>query len=151
MSCVFINKNELLSSDAALKHGISNKITISAQKNLDSICPQLDLLHLFTLGSLKITSGYRSPELNRFVGGTEKSKHIDGLAVDVVSRFLPNDVVVFIGKAIDPSMTFVKEEDHLHISMKSSESSFVMAPVIAVIISLGILKKIRTFSQKIFK
>ena len=34
---------------------------------------------------LKITSGYRSPELNRFIGGTKRSQHVKGEAVDFIS------------------------------------------------------------------
>lgn len=52
--------------------------------NLRRLC--LDLLEpaRALVGPLRVTSGYRCPGLNRAVGGSRSSAHIDGLAADVV-------------------------------------------------------------------
>jgi len=37
-------------------------------------------------GPLRVTSGYRSPEVNRAVGGSATSQHVRGEAADVIPR-----------------------------------------------------------------
>jgi hypothetical protein len=35
------------------------------------------------IGSIRVTSGYRSPKLNRSIGGSKKSQHCKGEALDI--------------------------------------------------------------------
>ena len=49
------------------------------------------------LGPVHITSGYRPPEVNRLVGGSPRSQHLQGLAADiVVSGHSPLEVARWI-------------------------------------------------------
>jgi zinc D-Ala-D-Ala carboxypeptidase len=53
-------------------------------KNLGSLCRHILEPSRIALGdSIHITSGYRSRELNRIVGGVRNSKHLRGLAADI--------------------------------------------------------------------
>ena len=53
-------------------------------KNLGTLCRHILEPSRIALGdSIHITSGYRSRELNRIVGGVKNSKHIMGLAADI--------------------------------------------------------------------
>ncbi len=53
-------------------------------KNLSNLCRHILEPTRIALGdSIYITSGYRTRELNRIVGGVKNSKHIMGLAADL--------------------------------------------------------------------
>lgn len=47
-------------------------------------CGRLDRARASILGALRVTSGYRTPEHNRAIGGSPTSQHITGEALDVV-------------------------------------------------------------------
>ena len=74
---------ELIESNTALRLGIDNtpskegiwKLTLLATNLLQPIRNEL--------GPLRVTSGYRSPELNKAIGGSTKSQHCKCQAVDL--------------------------------------------------------------------
>ena len=79
--------NEMTRSATAKKRGIPNNPTAKVMKNLKSLCEALELLRLKT-GPLRVTSGFRSAALNKAIGGSARSYHRFGLAVDVKSKTL---------------------------------------------------------------
>jgi len=64
--------------------GIENRPTLQAWINMTRLC--CDVLEPLrsTLGALRINSGYRSPAVNKAIGGANKSAHTYGRAADVV-------------------------------------------------------------------
>lgn len=76
---------EFLVSETAARRGISNEPTPEVIENLRQLC-QLVLQPLrIKLGRpIVITSGYRSPALNRAVGGSPTSHHMQGHAADLI-------------------------------------------------------------------
>jgi uncharacterized protein YcbK (DUF882 family) len=56
------------------------------ESRLKPLCQVLEIIREASGGPLHITSGYRSPSHNKKVGGAVKSKHVEGIAVDIVSR-----------------------------------------------------------------
>lgn len=56
--------------------------------NLKHLCTNLEVLRALMKCPLTISSGFRSPLVNRLVGGSKRSLHIHGLAADVI---LPHD------------------------------------------------------------
>ena len=51
--------------------------------NLKRLCTWLEELRLRAGGPIRINSGYRSPQLNKKIGGAAKSNHLTGCAVDI--------------------------------------------------------------------
>lgn len=76
--------SELTVSQTAARHGLNNKPNVQAQKNLDRLCDTVLQPLRDALGQpIIVTSGYRSPEVNRRVGGSATSAHCYGCAADI--------------------------------------------------------------------
>ena len=76
--------SEFSRSDTAKRLGIVNECSSVEQVlNLAHLCHMvLQPLH-DRFGPIRITSGYRCPELNRAVGGASNSQHLRGEAADI--------------------------------------------------------------------
>ena len=91
--------DEFTRSQTAIRRGIDNHIEPDStlHSNLVALCRQLLQPIRDGLGPVHITSGYRSPELNRAIGGSKTSQHCDGLAADiVVSGYSPFEVCEWV-------------------------------------------------------
>lgn len=123
---------ELLFSKTYWK-SIWNKTTPEIEKNLISLTENvLDLLRERWGKPIVVTSGYRSAELNRMVGGVATSQHTKGEAADIVAenkketarmgRLLVSmgkyDQVIF--ENCNASMT---EAEWIHVSYKGTGSN----------------------------
>lgn len=74
--------SELASSPTAQKNGINNTPTNAIIDNIIIVCEGLEVIRYAAGFPIEITSGYRSPELNKFIGGASTSQHLDGQAAD---------------------------------------------------------------------
>lgn len=75
--------HEFERSKAARKRQLDNTVPDEVVPNIVALCTYLlDPLREFT-GPLKVTSGYRSPEVNAAIGGSRTSDHMRGWAVDI--------------------------------------------------------------------
>jgi zinc D-Ala-D-Ala carboxypeptidase len=76
---------EMSFSEAAARLAIDNTPTPEAIENLIRVAAAMEAIRAL-LGAIPINvhSGYRSPQLNRAVGGVESSAHCRGLACDFV-------------------------------------------------------------------
>ena len=54
-----------------------------AIENLKRVCGWLEVLRLRAGTPIRINSGYRSPQLNKRIGGVPTSNHLTGCAVDI--------------------------------------------------------------------
>ena len=75
--------SEITRSNTALRKGIPNEPSKEHLQNLqllvrDVLQPMRD-----ELGPIRVSSGYRSPELNRAISGSNKSQHCKGQALDL--------------------------------------------------------------------
>jgi uncharacterized protein YcbK (DUF882 family) len=71
------------------------------QRNIQRLCNNLQVLRDELGLPITISSGYRSPEHNKRIGGAVKSTHILGLAADFkVKGMKPADVAVVIERLI---------------------------------------------------
>jgi phosphoribosylaminoimidazole (AIR) synthetase len=75
---------EFTRSESAKRHGVSNEPTAEHQANLKVLCEKvLEPIRIFNEGPLNISSGYRSKNLNHFIGGSLSSQHCEGKAADI--------------------------------------------------------------------
>ena len=76
--------DELLHSQAAVRHGIRNDPDKAALANLHALVEHvLDPLREALGRPVVVSSGYRSPRVNRAVGGSASSQHVLGQAADI--------------------------------------------------------------------
>ena len=77
---------EAIKSATALRKGIANKPTQSHLINLKEVANNIFQPCREHFGKpLRVTSGYRSEELNKAIGGSSKSQHSKGEALDMQS------------------------------------------------------------------
>jgi len=75
---------EFIVSPTADQNGIDNTPNRAEIAHLRQLCRKILQPARDALGALKISSGFRSEELNRFVGGVPDSDHRLGFAADVI-------------------------------------------------------------------
>ena len=75
--------SEITRSNTARRLGISNEPTKEHLENMQRLILNIIQPMRNDLGPIRITSGYRSPSLNRAIGGSSKSQHCKGQALDL--------------------------------------------------------------------
>jgi hypothetical protein len=76
---------EFVKSDTAARKGIDNIPSEEHWQNIEKLAVNVLQPTRAALGRIRITSGYRSPELNIAIGGSEDSNHCKGEASDIES------------------------------------------------------------------
>ena len=74
---------EFVNSSTAARKGINNKPTEIHLANLKKLIDNVIQPLRDKIGPIRITSGYRSPALNRAIGGSSRSQHSKGMAADI--------------------------------------------------------------------
>jgi hypothetical protein len=75
---------EMYKSTTAIRLGIDNTPSDIVIKNLLQLCKKvLQPLREHIGESIKVSSGYRSPDLNKKIGGSKSSQHCLGQAADI--------------------------------------------------------------------
>ena len=75
--------SEITRSNTAKRLGISNEPTKSHLENMQRLISNLIQPMRDELGPVRISSGYRSKVLNRAIGGSNRSQHCKGQALDL--------------------------------------------------------------------
>ena len=75
--------SEITRSNTAKRLGISNEPEKKHLESLQRIVTNLLQPMRNALGPIRISSGYRNPQLNRAIGGSTKSQHCKGQALDL--------------------------------------------------------------------
>lgn len=73
---------ELTKSDTAIRKDIDNTPDDVVTANLQALVTNVLQVVRDKFGSVKVTSGYRSPLLNSSIGGSKTSQHCFGFAAD---------------------------------------------------------------------
>ena len=74
--------SELTKSETAIRKDIDNTPSVEGISNLTNLCNMVLQKVRDSHGVVTITSGYRSPELNKAIGGSVTSDHCKGCAAD---------------------------------------------------------------------
>ena len=82
--------------------------------NLKRVCGWLEELRTRAGGPIMINSGYRSPQLNRAIGGVPTSNHLTGCAVDIRVTGM-EQLIVYAAILIDISKAWQQDFDELLI------------------------------------
>jgi hypothetical protein len=85
-----VSLKELLFSETATRLGIDNTPTDQTLINLQTLIYEVIQPIINQFGDIKITSGYRSPELCKAIGSSTTSQHTLGQAVDCEVLGVPN-------------------------------------------------------------
>ena len=98
-----VSYKEAVRSNTATRLGIKNEPTEEHLKNMKLLSEKVfEPIREEIGGPIKVNSFYRSPELNKAIGGSSKSQHCHGQAIDIDDTF---------GHATNAEMYyFVKEE-----------------------------------------
>lgn len=93
-----MNLKEFIHSETALRHGLDNTPSKEIIENIEWLYKKiLDPLEYILGTKINITSGYRSPELNKIIGGSASSGHCLGCAADInVNDYTCTDLFLFI-------------------------------------------------------
>lgn len=113
--------DEMVYSRIAVENGLCNNPpaeVVNAMKQL--VKRLLQPLRIAYARPIVITSGYRSPEVNRLVGGVLSSQHVKGEAVDC---FVPDlevllEIVRFCKLPFDQAILYRKKK-FLHLSLRA--------------------------------
>ena len=79
----YFSLSELTRSATALKEGIPNDPNEAQIKDLKRLMDYLDKVREAFGKAIIVTSGFRSPELNKHIKGSDKSQHMKGQAADI--------------------------------------------------------------------
>lgn len=81
-SAEFFTLEEMIRSETARLRGIDNMPKGLMLTRLDETARRMDSVRRYLGHPVTVTSGYRSAELNRAIGGASFSHHVQGYAVD---------------------------------------------------------------------
>lgn len=109
---------ELTFSQTATRKGINNEPSEAVKRNLETLAKGLERVRATLLSSIHISSGYRSFELNKFIGGSAKSAHMDGYAADFTAPAFgnPEAIVRTLKRAMIQCDQCIMEGTWVHIS-----------------------------------
>jgi len=83
-----ISDKEGVYSRTAIRLDIDNTPTKEHKENMIKLAEEIfEPLRAYVGGPIKINSFYRSPKLNKAIGGSTKSQHCHGQAIDIDDTF----------------------------------------------------------------
>jgi uncharacterized protein YcbK (DUF882 family) len=109
---------ELTFSQTAVRNGINNNPSQAVRNNLKTLADNLEKIRTFLGYPLRISSAFRCMELNRKIGGSVNSAHMDGLAADFTCEKFgkPIDVVKALHKSGIKVDQVIEEGTWVHVS-----------------------------------
>jgi hypothetical protein len=127
-----ISYKEGVYSRTAMRRGIKNNPNAEQMENMITIAEEVfEPLRMWVGGPIKINSFFRSPELNKAIGGSGKSQHCHGQAIDIDDTFgkMSNaEMYEFIKENLDFDQIIWEfgdddNPDWVHVSYVSAEEN----------------------------
>jgi len=127
-----ISYKEGVYSRTATRRGIKNNPNAEQMKNMIALAEEIfEPLRMWVNGPIKINSFFRSPELNKAIGGSGKSQHCHGQAIDIDDTFgraTNAEMFEFIKKHLDFDQMIWEfgdenNPDWVHVSYVSEEQN----------------------------
>ena len=122
------SRAEIEHSNTAKRLGISNEMSEKHLENMQGLIDNLIQPMRDAIGPIRVTSGYRSPQLNRAIGGSRTSQHCKGQALDIQywSGGKMNNKIIY-DWILDSGLEFdqiINEFDYawIHISLKKNDN-----------------------------
>lgn len=123
---------EFEASQEATRRGIDNSVPQSLIPHIHELAEWLQVLRDGLSKkynrdvSIVVSSGYRSPKLNRAIGGSSKSHHMKGVAADIrASGLTPQELFEFICRGdageFDQCIQEFNSWVHLSIGLRSAK------------------------------
>jgi zinc D-Ala-D-Ala carboxypeptidase len=83
-----ISYKEGIHSITAIRKGIDNEPNEEQLANMKLVAEKVfEPLRIFINGPIKVNSFFRSPDLNKAIGGSTKSQHCKGQAIDIEDTY----------------------------------------------------------------
>ena len=111
---------ELVASQVATRKGIDNTPAPAIVANLTRLAALLEQVRALVGAPIAISSGYRSPALNRAVGGAANSAHVLGLAADIgTAKLAPKALALLIRQSDIAFDQLIYEGTWVHIALSA--------------------------------
>ena len=111
---------ELVASQVATRKGIDNTPTPAIVANLTRLAELLEQVRALVGAPIAISSGYRSPALNKAVGGAANSAHVLGLAADIsTAKLAPKALALLIRQSDIAFDQLIYEGTWVHIGLST--------------------------------
>ena len=111
---------ELVASQVATRKGIDNTPAPAIVANLTRLAALLEQVRALVDAPITISSGYRSPALNRAVGGAANSAHALGLAADIsTTKLAPKALALLIRQSDIAFDQLIYEGTWVHIALSA--------------------------------
>lgn len=109
---------EALFSSTALRLDISNLPAILQKSNISVASNRLEAVRRLLDAPMHVDSWFRCPQLNKAVGGSPNSAHMDGWAIDFTCSAFgePDDIVRYISESDIKFDQLIAEGNWVHIS-----------------------------------
>nr|WP_257620310.1 D-Ala-D-Ala carboxypeptidase family metallohydrolase [Janthinobacterium sp. NKUCC08_JDC] len=111
---------ELVASQVATRKGIDNTPAAAVVANLTRLAAMLEQVRALVGMPIAISSGYRSPALNKVVGGAGNSAHVLGLAADIsTTKLAPKALALLIRQSDIAFDQLIYEGTWVHIGLSA--------------------------------
>lgn len=111
---------ELVASQVATRKGIDNMPPPAVVANLTRLAALLEQVRTLVGAPITISSGFRSPALNKAVGGAASSAHVQGLAADIsTAKLAPKALALLIRQSGLDFDQLIYEGTWVHIGLSA--------------------------------
>ena len=115
--------SELTFSQTAVRRQLDNTPNQQVLSNLKRLCAILEQIRKLVGAPIQISSGYRSPALNRAIGGSVNSAHCSGLAADIsVPSMTPLALAKLIQKSEIQFDQLIYEGTWVHVGLREGNA-----------------------------